>query len=132
MKRINNFLKWFGLSSIAITLVYVLFLVLLPDTFHVFPNHPYAVGDFVGILCTIGAACAVWGLLQYDSGHPLYGVFSICKYTGFICWISAPLAMSFGSEAEMRSGIALAYVGLGAFALCILCAVIGRDVRKRG
>jgi hypothetical protein len=124
VKRIDNFLKRFGLSSIVITLGYILFSVVL------FPDHPFATGDAVGILCIFGSPCAVCGLLQYDSARPLYGIFIISKYTGLFCWISAVFLSD--PMIEYYLGDALVAAFLMAWMISILCAVSGMKFSKYG
>ena len=127
VKRIDNFLKWFGLSSIAITLGYY------PFRMFWFPNSWDALVPIVCILGTTGLPCAVCGLLQYNPARPLYRIFSISKYTGFFCWISATLVLFFQKDTMGQTylGVALAIVGLMAFMLCVFCAVLGLGVANR-
>jgi len=124
VKRIDNFLKWFGLSSIAITLVY------LPFRFYLFPNSFEALAAIVGILCIFGAPCAVVGLLQYDSTRLLYKALSISKYTGLLCWIFAVLLIDTWSEHYIGSAFAVA--SLVAWTISVFCAVLGMRSAKRG
>jgi len=123
VKRIDNFLKWFGLSSVVITLGYFPFRIFL------FPNSWDGLAAVVGILCVFGLPCAVCGLLQYDSTRPLYKIFTISKYVGFSFWISATLVLFFQTDkiGQTYLGSTLAVVGLAAFTLCVSCTILGMD-----
>ena len=127
VKRIDNFLKWFGLSSVVVTLGY------LPFRIFLFPTGWDGLAAVMGILCVFGLPCAVCGLLEYDSARPLYRIFTISKYIGFSSWISATLVLFFQTDTigQTYLGSALAIIGLGAFTLCVLCAILRMGVGSK-
>ncbi len=106
-------------------------LVYFPFRMYLFPNSSDALAAVVGILFVVGAPCAVFGLLQYDSAYPLYRIFNITKYIGFLCWMFATLVLLFQTDTVGQTylGSALATVGLGSFTLCIVCVVLGMKSR---
>jgi hypothetical protein len=125
VKRLDSFLKWFGLASIITAIVYFLFDALFPKFPSLFPNHPYGIGDIIGIWFVFGAPCAVCGLLRGDPTHPLCLALNVSKYIGLICWVCALLLMD-----APNAGISLAVACLAAWTVSVVCAVLGMKERE--
>ena len=128
VKKIDSFLKWFGLSSTAIGLVYTLFYFSTKGR-----SSSGVLNEAVAILFVIGFPCAVCGLLRYDPMRPYYKVFCISKYVGLFCLIFALSFLLFQTNAvaQTYAGSMFAIIGFGALVLCIICAVLGIGIKAR-
>jgi hypothetical protein len=125
VKRLDSFLKWFGLASIATAVLYFLFDALVPNSPSLFSSHPYVVNHIIGIVCVVlGAPCAVCGLLRADPTHSLALVLNVSKYIGLICWICAALLMD-----GYNVGMAFAAGCFVAWTVSVVCAVMGMKSR---
>jgi len=118
VKRIDDFLKYFGLSCIAFGLLLVVLLEVFFGPY--LPDAACLAMAFGGITFFIGCLSALSGFLQCETAAPAQKtVFGILKYFGLFCVVSAVVSGLWLSSAEGQLSRAIITLSSGLVVLVI-------------